>query len=154
MRKNKKLLSILSILCAFLIIFGGVFAIFSDNAILNESTKVGKVDINVEGDIYHSNALNNLNPGDNDPEIPEDYRSGSDHELSFEINNLGNKSAIYRTVIEVSASKSNGAAFTAEELRAIILSEKQNVTTATIQNTISSTDTGKQTDIIRLPINI
>lgn len=150
MRKNKKLLSILSILCAFSIIFGGVFAIFSDNAILNESTKIGKVDIDVEGDIYHSNALNNLNPGDNDPEIPEDYRSGSDHELSFEINNLGNKSAIYRTVIEVSASKLNGTAFTAEELRAIILSEKQNVTTVTTQNTIASTDTGKQTDIIRL----
>ena len=150
MRKNKKMLSLLAVICAFSIIFGGVFAIFSDNAVLTQSSKVGKVDINVTGNIFHSNALNNLNPGDNDPEIPEDYRSGSDHELSFTINNLGNKSIIYRTVVEVSAQKDNGTAFTAEELRAIILSEKQNVTAATTQNTIATTDAGKQTDVIRL----
>ena len=150
MKKNKKLLSTLSIVCAFAIIFGGVFAFFSDSALLNESAKVGKVDIDVEGGLFHSNALNNLNPGDNDPDVPTDYRPGTDHELSFEIDNLGNKSVVYRTVVEVSATKKDGTAFTAEELRAIILSEKQNVTAATTQNTIASNDVGKQNDITRL----
>ena len=56
MKKNKKLLSTLSIVCAFAIIFGGVFAFFSDSALLNESAKVGKVDIDVEGGLFHSNA--------------------------------------------------------------------------------------------------
>ena len=150
MKKNKKLLSTLSIVCAFAIIFGGVFAFFSDSALLNESAKVGKVDIDVEGGLFHSNALNNLNPGDNDPDVPTDYRPGTDHELSLEIDNLGNKSVVYRTVVEVSATKKDGTAFTAEELRAIILSEKQNVTAATNQNTIASNDAGKQNDITRL----
>ena len=148
--KNKKTLSLISILCAFIFIIGGALAFFSDNAILTESSKVGKVDIDVNGGLYHSNSLNNLNPGDNDPEIPDDYRPGTDHELSFEINNLGNKSVVYRTIIEVSATKSDNTPFTAEELRAIILSEKQNVAAATTQNTIASTDAGKQADINRL----
>ena len=148
--KNKKTLSLISILCAFIFIIGGALAFFSDNAILTESSKVGKVDIDVNGGLYHSNSLNNLNPGDNDPEIPEDYRPGTDHELSFEINNLGNKSVVYRTIIEVSATKSDNTPFTSEELMSIILSQKENVAAATTQNTIASTDVGKQTDINRL----
>ena len=150
MKIKKKLLSTLSIICAFAIIFGGVFAFFSDSASLSENTKVGTVDIDVEGGLIHSNTLNNLNPGDNDPDVPEDYRSGTDHELSFKIDNLGNKSAIYRTVIEVSAIKSNSTPFTTEELMAIILSEKQDVSTITTQNNITSTDIDKYNTVNRL----
>ena len=149
MKTNKKLLSALSIVCAFAIIFGGVFAFFSDSSILNETTKVGKVDISVTGDLYHSNALNNLNPGDNDPDVPEDYRSGTDHELSFEINNLGNKSVITRTIIEISGVK-NDVVLTESELINIILSEKQNVATLTTQDNIALSDTDKYDTVFPL----
>ena len=150
MKTKKKFLTVVSLVCAFALIFGGALAYFSDNAILSNNTKVGTVNIDVNGGLVHSNALNNLNPGDNDPDVPTDYRPGTDHELSFEIDNLGNKSVVFRTIIEISAIKSDGTAFTAEELRAIILSEKQNVTAVTTQDTIASTDTGKQTEVIRL----
>lgn len=153
MKTKKKLLSALSIVCAFAIIFGGVFAFFSDSSVLNETTKVGTVNIEAEGGLIHSDNLNNLNPGDNDTDVPEDYRSGTDHELSFEIDNLGNKSVIYRTVIEVSAVKSNNTPFTAEELMSIILSEKQNVTTVTTQENIASSDTDKYDTVNRLEAN-
>ena len=149
MKTNKKLLSALSIICAVVLLFGGVFAFFSDNALLNESAKVGKVDINVEGGLFHSNALNNLNPGDNDPDVPTDYRSGSDHELSFKIDNLGNKSIVTRTIIEISGMK-NDIILTEAELMNIILSEKQNITTITTQNNISTSDTDKYNTVFPL----
>lgn len=143
MKKNKKLLSILSIVCAFIIIFSGVFAFFSDSTLLNESTKVGKVDINVEGGLYHSDSLNNLNPGDNDIDVPTDSHPGTDHELSFKIDNLGNKSIIYRTIIEVSGTKNDSTVLTEVELMNVILSEKKNVIELTTSNNISSSDTDK-----------
>ena len=150
MKNKKKLISALSIVCAIALIFTGAFAFFSDSATLTQTSKVGEVDINVEGGLFHSNRLNNLNPGDNDPDVPRNNRPGTDHELSLEVDNLGNKSIIFRTLIEVSATKKDGTAFTAEELMSIILSEKQNVTTVTNQNNISLNDADKYTTITRL----
>lgn len=154
MKTKKKLLSALSIMCAFALIFGGVFAFFSDSALLNETAKVGTVDVEVDGGLIHSNNLNNLNPGDNDPDVPNDYRSGTDHELSFTVTNNGNKSVVTRTLIEVSGvKKDNTTKLTVDELKNIILSEKLNVTEQTTQNSIANSDTGKQTEIIRLAPN-
>lgn len=150
MKINKKTLSILSVLCAFVIIFSGVFAFFSDSSILNNNTKVGTVNIDVEGDLIHSTNLNNLNPGDNDIDVPEKNHPGTDHELSFEITNQGNKSIIYRTIIEVSAVKNNDTPFTAEELMSIILSEKQNVIELTTSENINNTDADKYNTVDRL----
>ena len=148
--KNKKILSIVSIFCAFIIIIGGALAFFSDSAILNENINVGTFDIDVTGGLFHSNGLNNLNPGDNDPAIPNQSRPGTDHELSFNIENLGNKSAITRTVIEISGIKNDGTPLTEEELMNIIISEKANVTEMTTQGTIANTDINKQTEVNKL----
>ena len=140
--KNKKIMSILSTSLAFVIIFIGVFAFFSDNSILNDSAKVGTFDIEAIGGISHSRNLDNINPGDNDPSVPEDYRYGSDHEFSFTLNNLGSKSAITRAVISVYGTGLNGDALTEEELTQIILSERNEQ-----KNTASDTDNDKYTEI-------
>ena len=122
--RNKKRISILAVVLAFAIIFTGAFAFFSDSAMFNDSAKVGTFDIDVEGGLTHSGGLNNLNPGDNDPSVPTENRSGSDHELSFEVNNLGNKSAITRAKIYVYGTGANGNPLTQEELSQIIVSER------------------------------
>ena len=122
--RNKKRISILAVVLAFAIIFTGAFAFFSDSAMFNDSAKVGTFDIDVEGGLTHSGGLNNLNPGDNDPTVPTENRPGSDHELSFEVNNLGNKSAITRAKIYVYGTGANGNPLTQEELSQIIVSER------------------------------
>lgn len=151
MKNKQKLLAGISIACAFAIVIGGVFAFFSDTANLTESIKVGNVDISVDGDLFHSNGLNNLNPGDNDPDLTTDHRPGTDHELSFTVTNNGNKSVITRTVIEVSGLRVDGTTVLTEaELMNLILSEKANITAQTTADTIASSDTGKQTEVVRL----
>ena len=150
-KTNKKLMSTVAVASAFAVVVGGAFAFFIDTANFTKDVNVGTVNIDVQGDLVHSDTLNNLNPGDNDPEIPTDARPGTDHELSFEISNLGNKSVITRTVIEVSGLRKDGkTVFTEEELINIILSEKANVTALTTNETIADTDANKQTEVVRL----
>ena len=121
--KNKKMLIAGASALALGVIGMGAFAYFADSADLNETAKVGTVDINATGSLVHSGGLNNLNPGDNDPDVPENYRDGSDHELSFDIENVGTKSVMTRAVITVTG-KSGNTDLTYEQLMNVLLSEK------------------------------
>ena len=121
---NKKKLLIASASTLGLAAIGlGAFAYFNDSADLEATATVGTVDVSATGSLAHSGGLNNLNPGDNDPTVPKNYRDGSDHELSFEVENNGTKSVMTRAVIKVTGEDANGA-ISALDLMNIILSEK------------------------------
>lgn len=140
--RNKKRISILAVVLAFAIIFTGAFAFFSDSSMFDDSAKVGTFDIEVIGGLTHSKGLNNLNPGDNDFTVPEGNRNGSDHELSFTINNLGSKSAMTRAVISVYGFTRDGQALTEEDLTAFGFAER-----ATSKTAASDDDSDKRTEI-------
>ena len=121
---NKKKIMIASASTLGLAVLGlGAFAYFNDSAELDATATVGTVGVTAEGSLAHTGGLNNLNPGDNDPTVPENYRDGSDHELSFEVKNNGTKSVMTRAVIKVTGKDANGA-ISALDLMNIILSEK------------------------------
>ena len=121
--KNKKMLIAGASALALGVIGMGAFAYFTDFANVQTTTTVGTVDINATGSLVHSDGLNNLNPGDNDPTVPEGYRGGSDHELSFNIENVGTKSVMTRAVITVTG-KSGNTDLTYEQLMNVLLAEK------------------------------
>ena len=121
--KNKKMLIAGASALALGVIGMGAFAYFTDSANVQTTTTVGTVDINATGSLVHSDGLNNLNPGDNDPTVPEGYRGGSDHELSFNIENVGTKSVMTRAVITVTG-KSGNTDLTYEQLMNVLLAEK------------------------------
>ena len=124
-------MSTVAVASAFAVVVGGAFAFFNDTADFSEQVNVGTVDINVTGDLLHSNALNNLNPGDNDPTVPKDFRGGTDHELMFEVENNGSKSIITRAIIKISGTDNQNrslAAYQLEQTIAVILAEKTNGT--------------------------
>ena len=122
--KNKKMATIIASVLAICVIVGGAFALFQDNAEGAATTTVGNVKVAVEGNLTHSEDRNNINPGDNDPTQNTGYRTGSDHELSFKVDNLGNKSIITRTVIKITGKDAQNKDLTAEVLKNIILSER------------------------------
>ena len=121
--KNKKMLIAGASALALGVIGMGAFAYFTDSANVQTTTTVGTVDINATGSLVHSGDLNNLNPGDNDPTVPDNYRGGSDHELSFNIENVGTKSVMTRAVITVTG-KSGNTDLTYEQLMNVLLAEK------------------------------
>lgn len=103
--ENKKKLMIAGASALGLGILGvGAFAYFSDTANVSGTAKVGTVDVTATGNLTHSENLNNINPGDNDPTVDEDYRSGTDHELTYTITNNGTKSVLTRSIIRVSGT--------------------------------------------------
>lgn len=115
----------------------GAFAFFSDKEEGNVNGAVGTVDVTLSDlALTHSGGLNNMNPGDNDPDNDDSTRKGNDHELAFTITNAGNKSIITRTRIEVTGTKGN-TNISADELKNIILSEKPD---ATAGRGVSNTD--------------
>lgn len=134
--ENKKKLMIAGASALSLGILGvGAFAYFNDTVNVTGEAKVGSVDVDVNvaeaGALTHSSNLNNMNPGDNDPEVPTSYRSGTDHELTFEVENKGTKSVMTRTVLRVSGKRADGTtALTEDELKQIILSERVTASTA------------------------
>ena len=140
--RNKKRISILAVVLAFAIIFTGAFAFFSDSSMFDDSAKVGTFDIEVTVGLTQSKGLKNLNPGDNDFTVPEGNRNGSDHELSFTINNLGSKSAMTRAVISVYGFTRDGQALTEEDLTAFGFAER-----ATSKTAASDDDSDKRTEI-------
>ena len=125
MRNNEKKLMIAGATTLAVGVVGlGAFAYFSDFAEVEGEAKVGTVSITAEGALAHTGGLNNLNPGDNDPEVPTTYRDGSDHEFTFTVTNTGTKSVMTRALIRVTGKGSDDVELTAEELMNIILSEK------------------------------
>ena len=109
----------------------GAYAYFSDKDSETVNGTVGTVDITASNAVLShtyngAEAPNNINPGDNDPEQgnEEGRRGGTDHELSFDIDNVGSKSVITRSKITVTAVDRDGEAISAADLINIILSEK------------------------------
>lgn len=110
MKKNKKIAAILgSTAAAGVVVIGGALALFSDTAERNTGGIQGNVDI-VATELSLSNP-DNINPGDNDPDLPDTYKplpgdpmyehrdengdakvTTTPHDLTFTITNNGNKS--------------------------------------------------------------
>lgn len=86
----------------------GAFAFFSDTAESATSGTAGLVDVDISSDMELTNS-ENINPGDNDPDKPDDARPGTPHELTFAVANSGNKSIMTRNVITLSVKDSAGA---------------------------------------------
>ena len=110
----------------------GAYAFFADDDSLVVSTKVGNVDLTVDGELLHEDAygesINILNPGDNDPEAPEGSRPGTDHELSINYTNNGNKSVITRAIITVTGETADGNALIAGDLWDVLIGLNENAT--------------------------
>lgn len=108
---NKKKLAIIlgTSLAAVSITAAGVFATFSDNAVIQETGTAGSVDIEVKN-LKLSNA-NNINPGDHDiylKDDPNDPRNaGTPHKMTFDVSNLGTKSIKTRHMVTISLEDQN-----------------------------------------------
>ncbi len=104
MKSNKKRLSIaiLATVMAIVVIIAGAFALFSDYEQGVTNAAAGTVDV-LLGELTLSNS-DNINPGDEDPNKPDGSEPGTEHELEFIIDNLGNKAADLRTIVIISAS--------------------------------------------------
>lgn len=145
---NKKKLAIAGVSAIGITALGlGTYAYFSDSVENTHTAEVGTVDIEVTNNkLTHSGSLDNMNPGDNDPDVPGTNRPGTDHELSFTVNNVGNKSVITRTVITVSGtSAADATPIGTDDLSNIILSEK-----STYSANASTNDSDKSTAITKL----
>lgn len=151
MMKNNKKLAIagMSTLALAAVAFGA-YAYFSDTDSETTQGTVGTVKVDVSDTVLdHSGNLDNINPGDNDPENPDGNRDGSDHELSFKLSNKGNKSIITRTVITITGVTNGdvagfpaGSVISSDELLNILLSEKKDTT-----GTVGDTDADKHTAV-------
>ena len=125
MNNKKKLLAVGASVLGCAAVGFGAYAFFIDDDSVVTSTKVGTVDLTVTGELLHEDAYGDsiaiLNPGDNDPESPEDSRPGTDHELSITYTNNGNKSVITRAIVTVSATDVNGDPVDVTELDEILI---------------------------------
>lgn len=101
----KKRVGIIACICAVALLAGATFALFSTTDLVSQSGKVGNVQVSVT-DLEVEN-FKNVNPGDNDPDLPEDpddpRNPGTPHDITFTVSNEGNKSIVTRHVITVSA---------------------------------------------------
>ena len=91
MNKKLKLTAVVS-LVAIVALASGAFAFFSSTDEQTKDAIAGTVDMEVS-DIVFDNA-ENINPGDNDPSLPEDPNrpEGTPHNISFSLENIGTKS--------------------------------------------------------------
>ena len=125
MNNKKKLLAVGASVLGCAAVGFGAYAFFIDDDSVVTSTKVGTVDLTVTGELLHEDAYGDsiaiLNPGDNDPRSPEDSRPGTDHELSINYTNNGNKSVITRAVVTVSATDVSGDPVDVTELDEILI---------------------------------
>lgn len=152
--KKKLLIAGASTLGVALVGFGA-YAYFSDKDSETVNGTVGTVDITAtDAVLSHTyngqEAPDNINPGDNDPEQgnEEGRRDGTDHELSFDINNLGSKSVITRSKITVTAKDRDGRAITAADLMNIILSEKTDAADYVLTKLAPVADEGTATSLV------
>lgn len=88
-----------------LALVGGAFALFSDTDEEETKATAGTVDVTVS-DIEFENSKN-INPGDNDPELPKDpdRPEGTSHKVTFDVESKGTKSI--RTKLEITISMKN-----------------------------------------------
>lgn len=101
---QKKKITIIITLCAvFLVLFASSLALFSSRDSSDFKAQAGSVVINVNN-LYLTNSTN-INPGDNDPDNPENATHGTPHTFSYTVSNTGNKSVRTRQTILLSADK-------------------------------------------------
>lgn len=88
-----------------LALVGGAFALFSDTDEEETKATAGTVDVTVS-DIEFENSKN-INPGDNDPELPKDpdRPEGTSHKVTFDVESKGTKSI--RTKLEITIAMKN-----------------------------------------------
>lgn len=89
----------------------GTFAYFSDASKPKDplQAKIGTVQIATTTNIAHEGGLDNLNPGDNDKEVPSTNRDGTDHEFAINVENKGTKSVAVKNLIKITAKKEGEA---------------------------------------------
>jgi len=100
---NKKFkLTVAASALALAALAGGAFAFFSDKDEDSTGATAGTVAVQLSGLAMENKG--NINPGDNDPNnIREDdeVRPGTNHDLSFTVENTGNKSIRTKTEITI-----------------------------------------------------
>lgn len=107
MNKNKKIIAIGGAsLAAVAALAAGTFAFFTDGATKETSGTAGKVAISMT-ELGLSNK-ENINPGDEDETKSTEARKGTDHDLTFNVTNTGNKSIMTRNVITLSVEAEDG----------------------------------------------
>ena len=104
MNRKMKIATAIS-LVAVIALFGTVFALFSDSAEKLTDGTAGTVKMSVSEVVFEN--PENINPGDNDPSLPEDPNrpEGTSHKLSFTVENIGTKSI--RTKHEITLRMEN-----------------------------------------------
>ena len=142
MKNNKKLLIAGASILGCAAVGFGAYAYFFDSDLHEDEIVVGTVGVSGNVNLNHrdsnGNSLNNLNPGDNDPNVPTSARPGSDHEIEITYNNTGNKSVITRTVITVTGTKADGTALTKEMLAQNILIGRNSTAGDALGNTATT----------------
>ena len=78
-------------------------AFFTDTDSTEATAKAGSVIIDVT-DLEIENA-DNVNPGDEDINVPKDSREGTSHDFKFTVTNSGNKSVVTRNIITLTIKK-------------------------------------------------
>ena len=114
LRNNKKVIvSLVVSVLALAVLIASSLALFTDAKSASANGKAGTVKIDLEGAKFThkyqgQTSVNNINPGDNDPEKKPGQRPGTEHAIEFDVSNKGNKSVITRHTIIITATK-NGA---------------------------------------------
>ena len=100
MNKGKKIFAI-CVACVLSVsaIIGGSFAFFVDRAEGETDGQAGAVTISM-GTMNLTNS-GNINPGDNDETKSTTSRGGTSHDLTFNVENQGNKSIMTRNVVTI-----------------------------------------------------
>ena len=109
MNKKKKFVAIgASVAAATALTVGSAFAFFVDKDWTSDTGTVGTVYVNVK-DLVFTNS-ENINPGDYDKDVYIDsvannstssLREGTEHKISFTVDNVGTKSVMTRNVITI-----------------------------------------------------
>ena len=104
MQKRSKLIGAgIAGIAAIAIVGSMGLAFFSDTDDTSAQAKAGSVQINVS-DLTIENA-GNVNPGDEDPDVPDGSREGTSHDFDFTVTNTGNKSVVTRNIITLDVAK-------------------------------------------------
>ncbi len=107
MKSSKKFgIAVLAVTSAIAILVISAFALFSDNEEKGTSGTIGTVGISLSDPTLSND--DNINPGDYDPNNPDDANPGTDHDLAFTISNTGNKSVDVRNMIVISVADEAG----------------------------------------------
>jgi hypothetical protein len=109
MKNKKKFIAVaVSLVSAASLLVGGAFAFFVDKDWTSDVGEVGTVYLNVE-DLVFTNS-ENINPGDYDKDVYLDsvkngstssLRTGTEHNITFKVDNVGTKSIMTRNVITI-----------------------------------------------------